>query len=116
AYFDAIYFCPHHPDVGFSGENSSYKLDCECRKPKSGMIRAAAEFYSIDLSRSYIVGDTWRDIGAGRQAGLKACLGVKKAPGRVGEFQDQKPDELFANLEQAVDFVLSEANKSEDGN
>lgn len=109
AYFDGIYFCPHHPDSGFSGENQSYKLDCDCRKPKSGMLLQAAQFFNIDLPNSYIVGDTWRDIGAGREAGLKKCLGVKKNLGRVGEFRDQLPDKLFNDLQEAVAYILDEA-------
>jgi histidinol-phosphate phosphatase family protein len=71
AYVDDIYFCPHHPDKGFAGERSEYKIDCECRKPKPGMILAAAEKYNIDLAQSYMVGDEIKDAEAGRAAGCK---------------------------------------------
>lgn len=57
AYIDAIYFCPHHPDKGFEGERVEYKISCDCRKPKPGMLLKAAEDFNIDLSRSWMVGD-----------------------------------------------------------
>ncbi|MEY8335444.1 HAD-IIIA family hydrolase [Lachnospiraceae bacterium 47-T17] len=71
AYVDAIYFCPHHPDKGFAGEVPALKIDCECRKPKPGMLLKAAEDYNIDLSQSYMVGDSMRDMEAGIAAGCK---------------------------------------------
>ena len=52
AYLDAIYFCPHHPDRGFDGEVKALKIDCECRKPKPGMLWQAAEEYNVDLNNS----------------------------------------------------------------
>lgn len=107
ARFDAIYFCPHHPQKGFADERPEYKIDCECRKPKGGMLLEAARFFNVDLRRSFMIGDTWRDVGAGRAAGVKMCLGVEKAPGRVGEYDDYPPDRMFANVEQAVDYVMS---------
>jgi D,D-heptose 1,7-bisphosphate phosphatase len=69
AYLDSIYFCPHHPDKGFEGENAPYKTECECRKPKPGLILKAAKDYNIDLSISYMVGDDLKDVLAGRAAG-----------------------------------------------
>jgi D,D-heptose 1,7-bisphosphate phosphatase len=74
AYIDDLFFCPHHPDKGFAGERSEYKIECECRKPKPGMILQAAEKYNIDLSRSWMVGDDMRDAQAGLNAGCKAVL------------------------------------------
>jgi D-glycero-D-manno-heptose 1,7-bisphosphate phosphatase len=71
AYIDDLFYCPHHPDKGFEGERPEYKIDCECRKPKPGMILKAAEKYNIDLSLSYMVGDDKRDIQAGINAGCK---------------------------------------------
>ena len=69
AYIDALYFCPHHPDGGFEGEISELKRKCDCRKPSGGMIRQAAEDYNIDLSLSFMVGDSERDVLAGIDAG-----------------------------------------------
>ena len=74
AYLDAIYYCPHHPDGGFPGERPEYKIPCDCRKPNPGMILKAAEDFNIDLSQSYMVGDSIRDIKAGKAAGCKSAL------------------------------------------
>ena len=74
AYLDAIYFCPHHPDKGFEGEIPELKIDCDCRKPKPGMIFRAAEDYNIDLSLSWMVGDGKNDVLAGMNAGCKTAL------------------------------------------
>ena len=71
AYIDDLFLCPHHPDKGFEGERPEYKIDCDCRKPKPGMIFKAAEKYNIDLSQSYMVGDDKRDVQAGINAGCK---------------------------------------------
>ena len=62
AYLDDIYICPHHPHKGYPEENKEYKIECDCRKPKIGMILEAAKKYNIDLSESYIIGDTTIDI------------------------------------------------------
>lgn len=74
AYLDAIYYCPHHPDSGFEGEIKSLKIDCDCRKPKPGMLIKAAEDYNIDLKASWMIGDGERDIEAGKVAGCHTIL------------------------------------------
>lgn len=74
AYIDALYFCPHHPDKGFKGERPEYKCDCECRKPKPGMILEATADFNIDISSSFMVGDSDRDVQAGNNAGCKSVL------------------------------------------
>lgn len=74
AYLDAIYFCPHHPDSGYDGEIKSLKIDCDCRKPKPGLIFEAANYFNIDLSQSWMIGDSGSDISAGRAAGCKTGL------------------------------------------
>lgn len=74
AYMDGIYFCPHHPHKGFDGEVPELKIDCECRKPKPGMLLQAAEDFNIDLSKSWMVGDSENDIRAGIAAGCKTAL------------------------------------------
>lgn len=73
AYLDAIYYCPHHPDGGFPGEIPELKIDCECRKPKPGMLLQAASDYNIDLSQSWMIGDSGSDIIAGQAAGCHTC-------------------------------------------
>lgn len=74
AYIDGLYYCPHHPHKGFEGEIPELKFDCECRKPKPGMLLKAAEDFNIDLSKSWMVGDGENDIKAGENAGCKTCL------------------------------------------
>ena len=73
AYIDDIFYCPHHPHKGYEGERPEYKIECECRKPKPGMLFAAAEKYNIDLRESWMIGDGENDIEAGRNAGCKVC-------------------------------------------
>ena len=74
AYLDGIYFCPHHPDSGFEGEVRELKFDCDCRKPKPGMLLQAAKDFNIDLKQSYMIGDGEHDKGAGEAAGCKTKI------------------------------------------
>lgn len=74
AYIDALYYCPHHPDKGFSGEVTNLKIDCDCRKPKPGMLLKAANDFNIDLSRSWMIGDSMNDMLAGKSAGCKCVM------------------------------------------
>ena len=74
AYLDGIYYCPHHPHKGYEGEIPELKIECECRKPKPGMILKAADDFNIDLSQSWFVGDGENDIAAGKAAGCKTAL------------------------------------------
>lgn len=71
AYVDAIYFCPHHPDKGYLEERKEYKIDCECRKPKPGMLLKAKQDLNIDMAQSFMIGDRETDAEAGRNAGVK---------------------------------------------
>ena len=83
AYVDAIYVCPHHPDKGFEGERPEYKIDCDCRKPKPGMLLQAAKDFNIDLSQSFMIGDSDRDVEAGEAAGCKAVKVEQNIPGGI---------------------------------
>ena len=74
AYLDAIYYCPHHPHKGYDGEVPELKIECDCRKPKPGMLLKAAIDYNIDLSQSYMIGDGENDIKAGLAARCKSIL------------------------------------------
>ncbi len=74
AYLDAIYFCPHHPHKGYEGERPELKFDCNCRKPKPGMLLNAAQDFNIDLSQSWMIGDGENDIKAGQNAGCRTAL------------------------------------------
>ena len=74
AYIDALYYCPHHPDKGFEGERIEYKVVCDCRKPKPGMLLKAAKDYHINLTDSYMIGDGKNDMEAGKAAGCHTIL------------------------------------------
>ena len=74
AYLDAIYYCPHHPHSGYEGEVKELKFDCECRKPKPGLILQAAKDFNIDLSNSFMIGDSESDVLCGNNAGCKSFL------------------------------------------
>jgi D,D-heptose 1,7-bisphosphate phosphatase len=105
SWLDAIYYCPHHPDKGYPEENPEYKIDCDCRKPKTGMFRKAAEDFHIDLSQSLMIGDSERDIQAGINVG-SVTIGVRTGYGiRKSKVM---PDYFFENLKEAVDFILDD--------
>ena len=77
AYINGIYICPHHPDKGFEGERPEYKFDCDCRKPKPGLLLQAAKDFNINLSQSYMIGDSERDVEAGKAAGCNESIMVE---------------------------------------
>ena len=81
AFLDAIYVCPHHKDKGFSGERVEYKYDCDCRKPKAGLLFQAAKDYNIDITQSYMVGDDERDMMAGTEANVKQSYMISRDDG-----------------------------------
>lgn len=70
---DGIYYCPHHADKGI-GE---YKVDCDCRKPKPGMLNDAAKFLKINLPQSVMVGDKAEDMQAAKAAGVPTRILVR---------------------------------------
>ncbi len=74
AYLDTIYYCPHHPHKGYEGEVPELKIECDCRKPKPGMLLKAAQDFNIDLANSWMIGDGENDIKAGRAAKCKTAL------------------------------------------
>ena len=98
AYIDGLYYCPHHPDGGFSGEIQELKIKCECRKPAPGMLLRAASDYNISLQDSWMIGDGRYDIEAGKNAGCKTAL--------IGEGEYGQTLTAHSLLE-AVDSVLS---------
>lgn len=109
AYLDAIYFCPHHPDKGYEGENKDFKIECECRKPKIGLIQKAVKDLNISLKGSYFIGDTERDILCGKNAGL-ITVGVRTGYGCKNI--TIQPDYFFENLFEAVNFIINEPYKN----
>ena len=74
AFVDAIYVCPHHTDKGFDGERPEYKCNCDCRKPKPGLLLQATKDFNIDLAESYMIGDSKRDVEAGKNAKVKKSI------------------------------------------
>jgi D,D-heptose 1,7-bisphosphate phosphatase len=105
AWLDAVYYCPHHPDKGFPEENPLYKIECECRKPGIGMFKKAIAKFNIDPRISFMIGDSERDIQAGINArcttiGVRTGYGIKKTK--------VFPDYMFANLAEAVDFIVDD--------
>jgi D-glycero-D-manno-heptose 1,7-bisphosphate phosphatase len=96
AYLDAIYFCPHHPHRGYLGEIPELKIDCDCRKPKPGLLNTAARDFNIDLNQSWIVGDGENDIQAGKNAGCKTAL--------IGN-SDYNQDISVTSLNEFIDII-----------
>ena len=79
AFIDGLYFCPHHTDKGFSGERPEYKCNCDCRKPKPGLLLQAAKDFNIDLSQSFMAGDGKNEIEAGEAAGCKKSVLISES-------------------------------------
>jgi mannose-1-phosphate guanylyltransferase / phosphomannomutase len=107
---DRIYACPHYPESGFSGEIPELKVRCECRKPGTLLIRQALADLPIDRSRSVLVGDSLRDIGAARGIGIWA-YGVRTGYGCRDRERYRReagtppvPDLMFENVSEAVEF------------
>jgi len=106
ARLDAIYYCAHHPSVG----EPPYRLDCDCRKPKPGLIQRAAADFEIDLERSWMVGDRYGDVELARNAGLHAAF-VLSGYGR-GEWEFQRaswkiePELVAEDLLAAVQKII----------
>lgn len=105
AFLDRIFFCPHHPEAGFAGERKEFKIRCDCRKPGTAMIRQAVAELNIDVSRSYLIGDTSTDLQTAKNAGVRSVL-VRTPPDRLDGKHPVKPDFVFDTLRQAVDFIV----------
>ena len=105
AWLDAVFFCPHHPDGGFHGENAALKIVCDCRKPKTGLIDRARARFNIDVARSFLIGDSARDILCGRAAGV-TTIGVRSGEGCRDVTEGSRPDHLLDDLGEAVRFIL----------
>jgi len=106
AKIDGAYYCPHHPEKGFPGERPELKIDCECRKPKSGLFLRAKEEFHINLQKSYMIGDQTADIAAGKDAGCKTVLVETGYAGKDGKYEAQ-PDYVAKHILQAVERILS---------
>lgn len=109
AYLDGLYFCPHHPDSGFEGEVPELKIKCKCRKPEIGMIEQAVSDCNIDLSQSWIIGDTTLDIQTGKNAGIKTALVLTGEAGKDGKYP-AKADTIQDDLLSCVNYILNGGN------
>ena len=107
AFVDDIFYCPHHPDKGFEGEVPELKFDCECRKPKTGMIDEAVKKYNIDLSKSYMVGDSTMDLELARNAGVKSVLVDTGFAGNDGKY-DRSCDIEAKDLLDAIEKIIKD--------
>lgn len=107
AFVDDIFYCPHHPDKGFEGEVPELKFDCECRKPKTGMINEAVDKYNIDLSKSYMVGDSTMDLELARNAGVKSVLVDTGFAGNDGKY-DRSCDIEAKDLLDAIEKIIKD--------
>ena len=100
ASLDGIYYCPHHPD----GMIPEYRKDSDWRKPKPGMLLAAAREMEIDLTKSWMIGDNERDVEAGRSAGCRTILISSTRP-EFGYPQKSRPDHVAVNMREAVNII-----------
>ena len=103
-FVDDLIYCPHHPDKGFEGEVKELKIDCDCRKPKTGMVNVMAQRYNIDLSASFFIGDTYTDVQTGFNCGMKSILIPSKADDGRADFSAE-PDFVFDSLNDALDYL-----------
>jgi histidinol-phosphate phosphatase family protein len=105
AYLDALYACPHHPHRGYEGEVVDLKIDCACRKPRTGLIDRACQDLFISREGSWIVGDSTSDMETGRRAGLRTMLVRTGYSGRDGKYQ-ALPDYVAPDLASAIQWIL----------
>jgi D-glycero-D-manno-heptose 1,7-bisphosphate phosphatase len=107
---DGVFFCPHHPH----GSVAEYRVDCECRKPKTGLIAKACEHFDIDMSRSYVVGDRYTDLEMAFRSELQGVL-VRTGYGR-GEIEyvlpgrPRRPRHVARDLLDAARWIIKKEN------
>lgn len=106
AHVDGIYICPHHPEA----KKEKYRLACNCRKPKTGLLLQAAEELGLDLGRSFVVGDRWSDLKTAAGCGATSVL-VLTGYGRgdaqyIGPGQEVQPTFVGLDLAEAVQWIL----------
>ena len=114
AYLDAVYYCPHHQDRGFSGEVQKLKFRCRCRKGRSGLIEQAALDLNIDKSASWMIGDKTSDVQCGKGAGTETILLRTGAAGTDGRF-DKAPGYVCGDLAEAVELILGKGSGAASG-
>jgi D-glycero-D-manno-heptose 1,7-bisphosphate phosphatase len=112
AKLDAIYYCAHHPSVG----EPPYRSDCDCRKPKTGLIQQATRDFEIDLGASWMAGDRYGDVELARNAGLRSAFVLSGYGRGEWEYQSQtwahRPDLVCENLLEAVKSIVDQDHGS----
>ena len=107
---DRFYFCPHHPKATLP----AYRVNCDCRKPRPGLLLRAAEELGLNLRASFMIGDRMSDIAAGAAAGCRAVLVQtgkhREPPIQTAEPPDPllKPDWTCADLSAAAQWILNQ--------
>jgi len=104
AYVDEIYYCPHHPEKNHAEGNPLYRIECDCRKPKPGMLLKAKNKFGFNLENCFMIGDSTRDILAAKNAGCRSIL-VKTGYGGEDKLHTVTPDYTFNNLMDAAIFI-----------
>jgi len=111
AFIDGLYYCPHHP----SSKLAEYAVECDCRKPKTGMLEQAVEELSpnVDTERMYVIGDKFSDVKMGNNFGCRTVM-VKTGYGR-GELMSKeedrpKPSKIEKNFLSAVLWIIKDIN------
>ncbi|EQB63465.1 MAG: D,D-heptose 1,7-bisphosphate phosphatase [candidate division Zixibacteria bacterium RBG-1] len=106
--WDGIYYCPHHPRVGLK----RYLKDCNCRKPKTGLVKLAAREHKLKLKGSVVIGDRLSDVGLGKNAQIKSILLLtghgKKESKKITAFSKSKPDFIAKNLLEAAKLLQNQ--------
>jgi D-glycero-D-manno-heptose 1,7-bisphosphate phosphatase len=98
---DAIAYCPHHPTEGLG----QWKHECQCRKPKDGLLRELIARYELDPAHSFVIGDARRDLEAGASLGIPGIL-VRTGKGRREEALLSRPAAVAEALPEAVDRIV----------
>jgi len=103
AVVDEIYYCPHHPDANLK----KYRVKCQCRKPNVQLFEKAAQDFGINLKKSFVIGDSFRDIEAGKNIQATTIF-VKSG---TGDLRDSKPDFVTGDLYSAIKLILEKEDK-----
>ncbi|MGV8141879.1 MAG: HAD-IIIA family hydrolase [Candidatus Woesearchaeota archaeon] len=104
AYLEYVYYCPHHPEKNHPGSNPKYRIECECRKPKTGMLMQAKKKFGLNLKNCFMIGDTTTDIKTGTDAGCRTILIKTRYKGKDNK-HDIKPEYEFDTLMDAAEFI-----------
>lgn len=112
AHIDAAYYCPHHPEIG----ESRYRVDCDCRKPRIGMLERASREFGVDLQKSFVIGDRMIDVQTAQAAGATSILvltGYGKEELELCKIHNIPIDHIAENLEGAMAIVKQVLMESE---